>query len=153
MHKIYKDEGVFDFLYQIPQILYSTIISAFISFFIKFLSLSESSVIKLKNAKIEDKTNQNLVKLIKCIKIKLIFFYVFSFLFLILFWYYLSCFCAVYQNTQKYLALDTFVSFGVSFIYPIFINFIPGFLRIPSLKNSKQSKECLYKMSKILQII
>ena len=94
-----------------------------------------------------------MVKLIKCFKIKIIFFNIFSFLFLILFWYYLSCFCAVYQNTQKYLTLDTFVSFGISFIYPIFINFLPGFLRIPSLKNPKQKKECLYKISKILQII
>ena len=30
MHKIYEDKGKFNFLYQIPQILYSTLISKFI---------------------------------------------------------------------------------------------------------------------------
>ena len=35
MHKIYKDKGKFNFLYQIPQILYSTIISKFIDTFIR----------------------------------------------------------------------------------------------------------------------
>ena len=32
MHKIYEDEGIFDFVYQIPQIFYSTAISAVINF-------------------------------------------------------------------------------------------------------------------------
>ena len=35
MHKIYEDKGKFDFLYQVPQIIYSTIISKFIDTLIK----------------------------------------------------------------------------------------------------------------------
>ena len=35
MHKIYEDEGKFNFLYQIPQILYSSLISRFIDSFIR----------------------------------------------------------------------------------------------------------------------
>jgi hypothetical protein len=41
MHKIYIDEGEFNFIYQIPQILYSAIISAIFNSIIKYFCLSE----------------------------------------------------------------------------------------------------------------
>ena len=46
MHQIYEDEGGFNFIYQIPQILYSSIISALIGILIKFFSLSEKIYFK-----------------------------------------------------------------------------------------------------------
>ena len=55
MHKIYIDEGNFDFIYHIPQILYSAIISTIISTIIKYLSLSEKNVTEIKQ--IEKKSN------------------------------------------------------------------------------------------------
>ena len=39
MHKIYEDEGTFDFIYQIPQILYSTALSSINNALISYLSL------------------------------------------------------------------------------------------------------------------
>ena len=51
MHKIYKDEGTFNFIYQLPQILYSTIISAVINIIIKKLALSEKDVLRIKQQK------------------------------------------------------------------------------------------------------
>ena len=48
IHKIYEEKGTFDFIYQIPQIIYSTIISAIIKFLINFLSLSDNKIISLK---------------------------------------------------------------------------------------------------------
>ena len=55
MHKIYQDKGKFDFIYQIPQILYSTIITAVISLLIKFLALSEKNIIDIKKIIKKDK--------------------------------------------------------------------------------------------------
>ena len=49
MHKIYEDGGSFDFIYQIPQILYSIIISSFVNALVKFFSLSEKKIIEIKN--------------------------------------------------------------------------------------------------------
>ena len=49
IHKIYVDNGIFKLVYQINQIFYSSIISFGISEFIKYLSLSEKHVIKIKN--------------------------------------------------------------------------------------------------------
>ena len=51
MHKIYQDKGQFNFLYQIPQILYSILISRFIDSLIKNLSLSQDNIIQLKQHK------------------------------------------------------------------------------------------------------
>ena len=48
MHKIYKDQGNFDFIYQIPQILYSFIISVIINDIIIFLSLTEKDILSIK---------------------------------------------------------------------------------------------------------
>jgi glycogen debranching enzyme len=51
MHKIYEDKGEFNFLYQLPQILYSTLISRFIDSFIKNFALSQDNIIDLKHEK------------------------------------------------------------------------------------------------------
>ena len=48
MHKIYVDKGQFDCNYQIPQILYSSIISSVIHNLFNFLSLSEKTILKLR---------------------------------------------------------------------------------------------------------
>ena len=42
MHKILEDEGSFNFIYQFPQIVYSSLISMALNAFISLLALSES---------------------------------------------------------------------------------------------------------------
>ena len=153
MHKIYEDEGTFDFIYQIPQILYSTIISSIDNALVSYLSLSEKNILKIKNAK--EKNKENLQKLVdktkKCLIIKFILFFFFNFLSLIFFWYYLGCFCAAYKNTQTHLIKDTLLSFFLSFLYPFGLCLLPGIFRIPSLNSKKQDRKCMYIFSKILQ--
>ena len=148
MHKIYVDEGEYNFIYQIPQILYSSIISVTINTTITFLSITEEQIAKIKK---EEESNEKKIKLI--LKIKFIFFFVLTFLLLIFFWYYLSCFCAVYPNTQLYLMKDNIISYGLSITYPIFISLVPGIFRIYSLKASNKEKKCIYKLSKLIQSI
>ena len=48
MKYIFVNEGKYDFLYQIPQVLYSTMISSTITFILKNLSLSQNDIIDLK---------------------------------------------------------------------------------------------------------
>ena len=151
MHQIYEDQGVFNFLFQIPQILYSTIISIIIKTILSMLSLSEKNIIEIKNQKTLELANEKMKEKKKRLLIKFILFFVISFLLLILFWYYISCFCAVYKNTQIYLIKDTSISFATSLIYPFVINLIPGLLRIYCIK--EKNKSCLYRISKIIQLI
>ena len=153
IHKIYEDEGDYDFIYNIPQIIYSSIISTFISIIIRFFSLSENQILEMKKSSNKIKYKESFIKLLACLKIKFSCFFIISLLFLILFWYYISCFCAVYKNTQLYLIQDTLISYGLSLLYPFGIYLLPGLFRIPSLKDSKKNKECMYKFSKIIQIV
>ena len=144
MHKIYIDKGNIDMIYQIPQILYSTIISTIINYIVNYFSLTEKDIAKNKSSKDNNKTAY---ELIKCFKNKFIIFFTFCYLFIILFWYFLSCFCAVYINTQINLINDTIISFGLSLLYPFPLYIIPCIFRTLSLK---YNKKCLYKINNII---
>ena len=148
IHKIYEDKGSFNFIYQLPKLIYSTVISLAINTIVKYFSLSEKDILKIKEK--NKNMNEEKTKLLKCLIIKFILFYIISIIFLILFWYYLSCFCAIYKNSKIHLIKGTIISFGLSLLYPLGINLLPGFFRLPSLKGSR---ECIYKISKIIQLI
>ena len=153
MHKIYKESGVYNILSQIPQILYSSIISSFINMLLKSLSLSEKNILKIKQEKDMKNTVIKSKKIEKCIYIKFIIFFCLSLILMLFFWYFISCFCAVYNNTQIILFKDTLISFSLSMLYPIGINLIPGIFRIPALRAEKKNKKCLYSFSQIVALI
>ena len=154
MYKIYEDHGMFNIIIQMTHILYSTIISVIIGNILKTLSLSEKNINELKYIEKPCEYSKKMNKLIKCLNIKFYLFFILSFIFLGLFWYYLSSFYAVYKNTQLLLFKDTIISFITSLLYPLVINLLPGIFRIPSLKkNNIRHKECLYIISKIIQLI
>ena len=152
MHKIYKDHGTFNFIYQLPQILYSTIISAFINIIIKKLALSEKDVIKIKQEKKKEDLDMLKNKLFSKLKIKFSIFFVLSFSFLILFWTFITCFCGVYKNTQTHLIKDSIIGFVTSLLYPFGIYLIPGIFRISALRSETKDQSCLYKFSKLIQM-
>ena len=145
MHKIYIYKGNFKIIYQIKQIIYSSIISSVINTIIRNLSLTERNIVQLKNEK-SNKIEKG-KKLLKLLFIKFIIFFIF--IFLLLFWYYLSCFCVIYKNTQILLIQDSLISFGISLLYPFILLLFPGPFRIYSLK--KENSECIYKISRIFQ--
>ena len=153
MHKIYEENGSYNFLYQLPQIVYSTLISSVISFIMRYLSLSENGVIKIKQlSKISKMVNQTFI-MIKSFRLKLMIFNALGFITLVFAGYYISMFCAVYTNTQLHLLKDTISSFGLTLIYPFGLHLIPGFFRIPSLKPNDENKLCLYRTSQIIALI
>ena len=149
MHKIYLDNGDYNIIYQLPQILYSSLISGLINAFLKFLSLISVNIIQIKHTKAN--LDSEAKKIVNLSKNKLLLFFIISYVLLLMFWYYVGCFCAIYRNTQIHLIKDSVISFGLSLIYPFFIYIFPGIFRIPSLKNKKDKRETMYKFSKILQ--
>ena len=151
IHKQYEDKGKYSLIYQIPKILYSTIISALANLLLKKLSLSQNDILKIKNNTNMGKAKQKSIALKKCLKIKFILFVIIGLIILIFFWYYLSCFCSVFVNTQLPLIKDTIISYGFSMLYPFGLNLIPGLLRIPSLKNS--DRKIIYIISKVIAFI
>ena len=151
MHEIYSNEGTYNLIYQISQIIYSTLISAILSKIVILLSLSEDNIIKIKKTKKIGKIGIKTKRLIKTLKIKFSLFFIITFLMLIIFTFYIACFCGIYVNTQIHLIKDTAISFILSLIYPFFLFLIPGLFRIKSLNNKNTNKESLYKFSKLIQ--
>ena len=108
MHKLYEDYGEFDFLYNLPQTIYSILISSLFTTLFEFLALSEDILLKFKE-------NMNMIhisikkqKIIRYLRIKSIIFFITGLIILLFFWYYVSCFCAVYTNTQTHLTVSKF---------------------------------------------
>ena len=151
IHQIYKDKGVYNFGYFLPYTMASFIIAHIIVIILKYVFLSERNIIEIKNQETRSKAGEIVDDVKRCLIIKYIVFYVAGILFLILFWYYLSSICAVYQNSQVFLIINTFISSFFSLIYPFFINLIPTSIRIFSLNYN--NREIFYKTSKIIQII
>ena len=154
MHQIYEDEGEYNFVYQLPQIAYSTLISVFVlRLMLQLFVLTDKDILQVKLQMTKDKALTMKKKVLKCIIIKFTIFFILNFILLGLFWYYLTCFNAVYKNTQVYLIENTFISFGFSLFYPFIINIFPTMIRYCSIHSSNKNQIYCYKFSQIIQLI
>ena len=152
MHKIYLNYGKYKIIEQIPQILYSTILSLLIELFICYLSLTDKNIYQIKKLIKKKKYKDEVFNILKCIKIKLIWFFISIYVFFAFYWYLISCFCAVYENTQIIFIKDSISSFLTGLIYPFILYLFPAVLRIMALKDKKKKSKCLYRISDILPI-
>ena len=84
-------------------------------------------------------------------KIKFIFFFAISFILLIFFGYYITCFCGIYNNTQTHLIKDFVLSSLTGLIIPFAIYLIPGVFRISALRAEQRNQRCLYKTSSLIE--
>ena len=175
MHKLYVVRGKFDIIYHLPFIAYSAIISTIIlRIILTTLVLTEKSILEVKNQMSKLSALKKKKTVLKYMIIKFSLFFIINLILLISFWYYLTCFNALYENTQITLAKNSSISFGLSCIYPFIINIIPAIFRMDSLpdkkklNNNKQKKtktkknsnkavknegEYVYKVSQWLQIL
>ena len=149
IHEIFIDSGAFNFIYQLPQIIYSYLISGVINFIIEYLSLSDKTIISIKSEK--NLSTDRKKKIICNIKIRFYFFFVITFILLLIFWYYISCFCCIYENTQMHLIKDSLLSLLISSIVPFFKSLIPGIFRIPALRSKKSNNLYMYKFSQFVE--
>ena len=150
MDQIYVDNAIFNILFQLPQILYSSVISSVIDMILHKLTISEEQILDMKKEKDIEKCKQKANKVKNTLKLKLIIFLVLSSILMLIFWYFISCFCAVYGNTQHILIEDTFISFGTSMLYPFGLKIVPTIFRIPALRAPKRDRKYLYKISLLL---
>ena len=149
MHKIFLNYGKYNFIQQIPQIIYTTIISQIIEVILCYLSLTDKHIYQIKNSQ-RTLNKRNILNILKSIKIKLAIFFIFTSIFLFFYWYTITSFCAVYKNTQITFMKDSLLSFLLGNLYPFIIYLIPTALRILALRNAKSSLNCIYKLSDII---
>ena len=148
MHKLFLNYGKYDFFQQIPQIVYSTIVSQLTEVFLCFLSLTDKAIYKIKH--LNQLNNKAASQIFRCIKIKLLFFFLFTTILFVFYWYMVSSFCSVYQNTQSAFIKDSLLSFLLSLLLPFVIYLIPSSLRICAIRDKKVRLKCIYKLSDII---
>ena len=156
MNKIYLDYGKYSFLAQVPQILYSSLLSQGIDILIRYLCLTEKDMYQIKvysEKKNKEYYKKEIFKTFTYIKFKLVCYFILSFFMMIFFWYLISAFCAVYKNTQIILLEDILYSFILNLIYPFGLYLFPSGLRIISLKDKKKRLKIIYFFSNIIPFI
>ena len=148
MHKMFLDYGKYNFFQQIPQIIYSTIVSQLIELLLCYLSLTDKYYYQIKGLNI--KTSYQILRIIKCMQLKIYFFFIFTGIMFFFYWYTITCFCSVYVNTQTAFIKDSFISFALGLLYPFGLYLIPSILRIIALSFCKGKLSFIFKMSDII---
>ena len=146
MHKLYLNYGKYDFIQDIPQLVYSTIFSQLMEVFICFLSLTDKYFYEIKESVLKGKSNKTL-KIFHIIDVKLSFFYLFTFIFFIFYYYIIYLFCAVYKNTQFIFIKDSIISFCIGLIYSLILYFFSSCLRMCSIR---WNKKCIFQLSELI---
>ena len=145
LNNIYKNKNKFDFPFMIRQLAFTFLICLGINILFKLLMRTDGNIIDIKHGK--KQFNEA-----KCrIKCKLIFYFIFSIMIIIFGCLYISCFCAVFNNTQIILIKCAGYSLVVSFIYPFFTSLLSASFRKCALNSEIKNKKCLYDFSKILE--
>ena len=149
MNKINEDKGKFNLLYQLQISIYSFIITFIITNIIKLFAIFEGTIAEKVKIKTSE-TEKNINNYILSIKWKFIIFFSLILLLFFLFWYYLSCFCAVFINTQKPLIKDTIIGYAIGLFYPFIIGIIFCGFRLCALKAKNKDRVGLYNASNCL---
>ena len=151
MHNIYVSGGEFNFFDQITQMILTTIVSQILQVFLNFLTMTDIHYYDIKNMPKEQLNKKTIFSIIKTIKCKIFIYYIFSFILFFFYWYAITAFCAVYENTQKIFITDSLSSFIMGLIYPFLLYILPTGLRFLSLMaKEKKNLECLYSISDII---
>ena len=156
MHKKYTTGEDFTFVQKIPQLLFTLLVSHAIEVLLCFLCMTDVHVYEIKALPVNDRNNgEKIMNILDKIRRKLVAFFVVTFLLGLFYWYFISAFCAVYQNTQKIFIRDTFISFAISLIDPFFIYGFTCLLRFISLTLCCRKNCCgkvIYKISDLIPI-
>jgi len=118
----YHNNGVLDFVSSLPKAIYSFLVTIIISNLLKMLSNNKKNlkeILKEKLNKIE--FLKRMESALKQLKIKLIIYFTSLFILGILFLYYITAFCAVYQNSQYYWIYGCLESLFLDMVTPFII--------------------------------
>ena len=143
-------DDISTFWSNIDNTVYSSILANTLLIILKLLCLTHNSVRKLRKINDVNLAQTKSVSILRCTKARIIIYYILSLFFLIIFGFYVLCFCAVFENTQIELVKSTFTSWLMSLFYPFIICLITSIIR--KLSFSCNSK-CLYFVKRIMEYL
>ena len=149
MRALYIYKGNANAAVHIPNIILSSICSFIAGLIVRYVCLNERDISKVLSENHPEDREEMAKKVKKSSKIKLLILYAVSGVLILLCWYYVSAFCAVFKNSQKNYLINFFICFLVCNLWPFVTCWIPTIMRRKALDNSN---ECLYKASQIVSI-
>ena len=155
---LYKDKYIenlydnkkYNFLYNFPKSILSVIFTYFIEAFLFYLITSKKKFQEIMESPLIKNYQYEFESTVKCLKRKVIIFFIVDFIITGFSWYYCSIFCALYQNTSKYWLISLLISLLIHLVLPFIFCFLPTSLRFFALK--KKSKK-IYNLNKYLEIV
>ena len=144
----YHNDGVLDFFSGLPKSIYSFIATLITTNLLRMLSNSKSELMRLIKEKRKYRYYIYLIhlKLAKLRK-KLVVYFILIFIFSIFFLYYVTAFCAVYRNSQKYWFYGCLESVGIDSLVAFGICIFLAFCRYISVK---KKIKCFYIVANII---
>ena len=149
LNKLFLEQGKFDFISFFLQVILSTIVSHILEVIICYLTMTDKFVYQIKELENNENNRNMVMKTIKCIRIKLIVFFILILVFMVFYWYLVTAFCAVYENTQTILLINSLASFFLYLAYPFLTYLLASTFRYIGLKNNSS---CIYKFGNIIPI-
>jgi len=151
MHNIYQSGGKYNFIEQIFELIISTIVSQTLQIFLNYLTMTDIDYYRIKGLNKNNMKKETIFSIIRCSKCKIIIFYIFTFILFLFYWYVVSSFCAVYENTQIIFITNSIASFAMGLIYPFILYIIPTGLRLLALSSKiKKNLKFIYFLSNII---
>ena len=133
-------------------LLHSFLSSIFTSVFLiilKFLCQTHSKIRELRKLRDLEEARKKNQGLYKCLKFKINIYFILSFVFILVFGYYIACFCAIFENTQIDLIRAMFTSWGLSLFYPFGVYLVSSIFRRIALAKKVR---LLFRISKIIEL-
>ena len=149
MRKIYIYKGNPSAAVHVLNIVLSSLCSSIAMIIVRFICLNEREIHNALREKNRDERKKLADRARKIATIKLYIFFAVAGLLMLLCWYYVAAFCAVFKNSQKNYLINFVVCFIICNLWPVVTSFIPTGLRKYSLNNYN---ETLYKVSQWVSI-
>ena len=147
----YHNDGMIDFFSSLPKSIYSMIVTMIGGNLLKMLSSSKNQLMKIiKERKNKQEYFNSMNHELRKLRNKLIIYFIFVYIFGIIFLYYVSAFCAVYQNSQLFWFYGCLESLAMDTSLPFILCLLFAILRFLSLK---KHLKILFILAKILNIV
>ena len=126
----YHNNGVLDFVSSLPKAIYSFLVTIIISNLLRILSSNKKTLKEIIKEKLNKMKYLKKMELaLKHLKIKLIIYFIFLSILGIFFLYYITAFCAVYQNSQNYWIYGCLESLFLDMLSPFIVCIFLSYFR------------------------
>ena len=144
----YHNDGILDFFSGLPKSIYSFVATLITTNLLRMLSNSKGELIEVITKRRIYKDYLHLIKIkLDKLRRKLIIYFILVYILELFFLYFVTAFCAVYRNSQKFWFFGCLESFGMDSLVALIICIFLALFRFISIK---KHIKCFYVLANII---